>query len=192
MTQRLTDEQRQFLDDLVRRTSDMLLKYAYRYFHSYKHYEYMAEDAVQDVYLRAIRCVDTLMTHENPIGWLKVTLVHVLKDKKRKAYIQRELITEDVVLNSHCNRQAALEAIDRWSLKERLDAVMEAVAKVLTEDEQSTFRDHFLMGYSMEETSQRENISWYAARSRIERSRKKLKKYFGLLSLFAILIRYIG
>ena len=49
---------------------------------------------------------------------------------------------------------------------------------LLTPEEIQTFGDHFLQGFTAEETAKMENVPAATVRGRISRIRKRLKRYF--------------
>lgn len=74
----LTSEQTQFLNDLTLQYGDMLTKYAYRFFGYQPNKLEIAQDAVQETFLKAVQEVETLMEHPNIAAWLKVSLKYTL------------------------------------------------------------------------------------------------------------------
>lgn len=73
MKKRLTEAQATYLRELTLQSADVLTKYAYRFFGYQPHMREIAEEAVQDTYLKAVEDVESLMKHPNKIGWLKVS-----------------------------------------------------------------------------------------------------------------------
>lgn len=186
----VTDEQLRFLNNLAEEHGDMLTKYAYRFLGYRRHLLPMAQDAVQETFIRAMRSVKLLMTHENPAGWLVVSLRYTLLTMLHEQQKRRECLAEDVTTLPAVTQQEALAALDRWEHGTCLPDVLEAVAEVLTAGEQEAFQDYFLAGYSTEETAAREGVSSAAVRGRINRIRKKLRKYWGTACVLLIAACY--
>ena len=72
-----------FLSEFYRTNHNKLFLHAYAILKDRS----SAEVAVQEAYLIAWRKVDTLMGHENPMGWMKQVVVHtslhILRDQRR-------------------------------------------------------------------------------------------------------------
>lgn len=178
MRRKLTKQQHAFISALPGIYGDALLKYAVRFLGYKSHLQYLAEDALQETWLKAIENVDTLMQHENPSAWLKLCLKRVLLNKLRAASYQRETLAEDVAQHPAASAQAVQSALERWQETTSLREVQEIASMLLSPEEIQTFGDHFLYGFTAEETAKLENVPAATIRGRISRIRKKLKKYF--------------
>lgn len=190
MKKRLTAEQDQFLCELTLRHSDMLFKYAYRFFGYQSYFRGIAEDAVQETLIKAIEDVDALMVHPNCIAWLKVSLRYILlnirRDPRWKSEELRDAFT-DINIKS---KNAVLDAFDRYEEYPRIKDIIEVADKILTPGEADTFYDHFLFGLTTEESAILEVVSKDTVRGRISRIRKKLRDHFGILCTFLFLLFY--
>ena len=184
MRRKLTKEQNDFLSAMPGLYGDALLKYAVRFLGYKTHLQHMAEDALQTTWLKAIENVDELMQHDNPAAWLKLCLKRILLNKLRVASQQREELTEDVTRYPTVSTQAMQSALDRWQETATLREVQEVAAMLLSSEEWTTFGDHFLQGFTAEETALLENVPVSTVRGRISRIRKKLKKYFLDMCIF--------
>lgn len=178
MRKRLTEQQHLFISGLPELYGDALLKYAVRFLGYKPHLQHMAEDAVQETWLKAIEHIDALMQHENPSAWLKLCVKRSLLNRLRAASHQREELTEDVTCHPAASAQAMEAALDRWQKAVTLREVQEVASMLLSPEEWTTFGDHFLQGFTAEETALLENVPAATVRGRISRIRKKLKKYF--------------
>ena len=178
MHKSLTEQQYTFVSSLPRLYGDALLKYAVRFLGYKPHLLHMAEDALQETWIKAIEHVDILMQHENPSAWLKLCLKRILLNKLRAASHQREDLAEDVTQYPAASAQAVQSALERWQETTSLREVQEIAAMLLTPEEMQTFGDHFLYGLTAVETAKLENVPAATVRGRISRIRKKLKKYF--------------
>ena len=178
MRKRLTEQQYQYVSRLPGLYGDALLKYAVRFLGYKQHLLPLAEDALQETWLKAIENVESLMQHENPSAWLKLCLKRTLLNKLRAASHQREELAEDVTRHPAASAQAVQSALERWQETTSLREVQEIAAMLLTPEEIQTFGDHFLQGFTAEETAKMENVPAATVRGRISRIRKKLKRYF--------------
>lgn len=191
MGKRLTDKQAAFLDDLAIRYSDVLMQYAMRFLNYQPHLRPLAQECVQEAYLRAVKCVDGLMAHENPVGWLKVVLKHLLLNRIGSAKHQREELCEDVSAHAAAFDQTAEDALALWETHQQLEDVLQVAHAILTTEEQRTLDAHFFSGLTTAETALLESVPESTIRGRISRIRRKLKKYFPELCVLLLLGSYI-
>lgn len=173
---KLTEAQEQFLNQLPVKYSDTLSKYAYRFFGYKRHMLPAVEDAVQETFIKAVGEVERLMTHPNPLGWLYTALRFVLLNMRRDMNRRREELYGDAADISGVADEADENAPEPWGSSPTLAMLMQQAEQCLTKDELATFVDHYLMGYSTEETAFRENVSADTIRGRVSRIRKKMKK----------------
>ena len=99
MKKPLSESQVNYMRKLTQTSADVLLKYAYRFFGYQQHMQEVAEEAVQDTFLKAVEDVESLMKHPNPIGWLKVSLRNILLNIKREQHWKFEEAKEVIVEN---------------------------------------------------------------------------------------------
>lgn len=191
MRKSLTDEQCEFLRELVVRYGDALTKYAYRFFGYQSNFQQISQDAVQETFLKAVKDVEILMTHPNVAGWLKVSLRNVLLNIQRENQRRDQNIQEMSIDYSQEQLHAALDAFESRDQYPRLKEVIGVANVILTESEVGTFYDHFLVGLTTEETALLEAVSVDSVRGRINRIRKKLRKYFGPTCSLLLFLFYI-
>ena len=72
-------EKEKFINQLYNDNSDFLLRLSRVYVNN----EADAEDLAQEVFARAAKSVDKLMTHTNPRAWLVATLKYCVKNDSR-------------------------------------------------------------------------------------------------------------
>jgi len=191
MSKRLTDKQAAFLDELAIRYSDVLMQYAMRFLNYQPHLRSLAQECVQEAYLRAVKCVDGLMAHENPVGWLKVVLKHLLLNRVGSAKHRREELCGDVSAHAAALDQSAEDALALWETHQQLEDVLQVAHAILTTEEQRTLENHFLSGLTTAETALLESVPESTIRGRISRIRRKLKKVFPELCVLVLLGSYI-
>ena len=191
MRKRLTEEQYAYLDDLALRYSDVLMSYAMRFLNYRQHLLPLAQECVQDTFLRAVANAEALMKHENPVGWLKVSLRHILLHAISSASFRREEQLSDAQTHSKALQQSAAEALELWETGQELSEVLDVAKKLLTADERRTFDAHFRQGLTTAETALLESVPESTIRGRISRIRRKLKKHFPELCLLLLLTGYM-
>lgn len=182
----LTEGQLRFLTGLVERYGDMLTDYAWRFFAYRPDRLPAAQDAVQEVFVQAVRHVERLMAHPNQAAWLKASLKNTLISLYRREKRHPEVLCEDVGLHGSVSSRQAAEAIARWEQRERLDEVLRVAERILTTGERMTFQDCFLTGLNAQEAARLEEVSPDTVRGRVFRIRKKLRKYFHLSVLIGV------
>lgn len=190
MKKRLTEAQATYLRELTLQSADVLTKYAYRFFGYQPHMREIAEEAVQDTYLKAVEDVESLMKHPNKIGWLKVSLRNILLNIKREQHWKYEDAKETIDDNPDNKLHIVLDAFDEFDHFPRLKELEEVANAILTPDEAETFYDHFLCGLTTEETAILECVSNDTIRGRISRIRKKLKKHYKMPCFLLLLLFY--
>lgn len=190
MSNVLTEEQKDFLSELIWQYSDMLFKYAYRFFGYKTHMREIAEEAVQDTFLKAIEDVEKLMLHPNRIAWLKVSLRNTLFNIRREKHWEWEEPNSNMLDVPNKGMYVVLNAFDRFDRYPRIDELLEVVEVVLTDEEMETFYDHFLFGLTTEESAVLESVTKDTVRGRISRIRRKLRKHYGLTCIFLLLSFY--
>lgn len=146
MRKTLTEAQINFLNELPGKYGDMLTKYAYRFFGYRPNMLPLAQDAVQDTYVKAVRHVETLMNHENPAGWMITSLRHNLLTASRNLKNRKEESMADVQDAGAVSVQIMMDALERWEQQYQYSELLDAVCRLLTDEEQITFQDYFLMG----------------------------------------------
>lgn len=186
----MSEAQANFLRDLTLQSADVLTKYAYRFFGYQLHMREIAEEAVQDTYLKAVEDIESLIIHPNPIGWLKVSLRNILLNIKREQHWKYEESKEVIRDNPDKHFYAALDAFDEFDRYPRLKELEKVVNTILTPDEADTFYDHFLCGLTTEETAILECVSNDTVRGRISRIRKKLRKHYKMPCFLLLLLFY--
>lgn len=187
----LTSEQLQFLVDLTLQYGDMLTKYAYRFF-GYKPSKLeIAQDAVQETLLKAVQDVEALMVHPNKAAWLKVSLKYTLFNIQREPYWQYEEPRAFLPSNVPANNLVTV-ALDQLQDLPQLNEVIRVASTILSEEEMSTFNNHFLVGLTTEETAILESVPHSTIRGRISRIRKKLRAHFDMPCYFLFILFYIA
>ncbi len=190
MKKKLTEEQANYLRELTFQSADVLTKYAYRFFGYQPHMREIAEEAVQDTYLKAVEDVESLMKHPNKIGWLKVSLRNILLNIRREQHWKYEDAKETIDDNPEKRLHIVLDAFDELDRYPRLMELEEVANAILTPDEAETFYDHFLCDLTAEETAILESVSNDTIRGRISRIRKKLKKHYKMPCFLLLLLFY--
>ena len=177
MQRQLTPEERAYLEELSLRWRGELLRYAYRFTGYQPHLRPDAEDAVQTTLLKAAEEVQHLIRHENPAGWLKTSLRHTLLNLRRRMAAHPVIPVAEVHEPARFLFQQADG--DPSADASPLAEVLALSGRVLSAQEQRTFRDYFLNDHTMRCTAALEHTSAATIRGRIARIRRKLRRYSG-------------
>ena len=125
-----------------------------------------AEDIVQEVYIRAMSNLDTLagLDRSQRRAWLFRALKNLLTDGFRRNTLEDQY-TQELPPEAAIEQEPGFEDIENELFLSRLPP-----------EEQLVFRLRFLEDYTGEEISQMLNLPAGTVRSRLSRSRKKLRK----------------
>ena len=175
---RVTPEQAAFLEDMYNKYSRALELYAYRFLNYDSRTISLIPDAIQDVYLKAVKDVYKLMGHENVLGWLKKSCEYSLLSMLRKRRNSKEILSDSVEKIQIKSEEEALKSFISWSQRITVNELLEAVCSILSTEDQQIFYDYFGEHLTMQETAIKNNMSTDKVRGKISRIRKKLKNYF--------------
>lgn len=177
MYRKLTEEQANYLVDLVTTYGDALKKYAMRFLGYKANLVSTAEDAVQETYFKAMQNIEILMCHKNPLGWLKVCLRYVLLNQLRSDK-KREVVEPNRFDYTCFMSNAVDDMIERFHESQNLEDFVRRLESALSEDEKRIFADYFCDEMTTKETAMKEGVTCDTVRGRVGRIRKKLKKLF--------------
>lgn len=135
-----------------------------------------AQDVVQDAFHEAVLQIDTLMTHENPGGWLMQTVKYKVRnsERSRQRYIRRFFSLDTDIAGELVPSGAP--AIGPQAQDEVL--TLEKVAQALMPEEYQLLKRLTLDKASHLQVAQEFGITVYASQKRLERIRKKLYERF--------------
>lgn len=127
----------------------------------------LAEEAVQDTFRIACAKPEALLFSENPPGWLMNVLKYVLSNMRRRRARMAALFVDTMSAN--------IESLSHGDDAENSPFLY--LDKISQEDYE-LLRMTAIEGMSMLEISNQLGISIDACRKRVQRLRKKLKKFF--------------
>lgn len=167
-------EQDQLIEQLYQQYFDDLILYAIA---SLKN-ESRAQDIVQDAFHEAILRADVLMQHDNPKGWLMLTVKHKIKEYQRE--LQRYMkyfISLDKDLFIEPGKEDPRLEQPLQGEEEKLPTLKE-IETTLTPEEFYLLKRLTIDQASHLEVAKELGISIYASQKRLERIRKKLRAHF--------------
>lgn len=159
----MTPEENKYLSDFYRQHHSKLFLRAYAMLKQRD----LAEIAVQEAFLVPCKDISKLLTHENPIGWMKKIVenvsLHILRDQQQN----RSLF---VSLEGLISRKEP--AVPNKSVFELKDFCLQ----VITQEDFDFFLRIVEDGYTYTEEAERLGISLNACYKRFERIRVRLQK----------------
>lgn len=133
-----------------------------------------AQEVVQDTFHEAVRHIDTIMAHDNPKGWLMVTL------KKKTMHARRSMnryTLHFISLDSDFEFSDPVLASEDPVPNNVRDTLKE-LRRVLSVEEWNLLRKITLEKQPYKKVAEELGITVWTCQKRIERIRRKLKKYF--------------
>lgn len=122
----------------------------------------LAETAVQETFVVALRFRDKLAASEKPVGWLYITLRNSIKHIRRD---RAKILIHNVPLDSVPDQEAV--SYDSYSILDN-EIIDRADMKLLIEV--------YYKGYSIREVAEKEGISVGACKMRIKRAKDRLRR----------------
>lgn len=158
----LDDNQKRFVEDMYIEMYYFLSCYA----RSSLQDQALAEEAVQDTFRIACAKVDDFISSPNPKGWLLQTLKYVINNMIRsRAYIN------NLIISSLDNNEIALA---KHTDESNIDILY---SDIVDSEEFKLLKKISLDKHTMLEAAQEFGISVEACKKRVQRAKKKLKKY---------------
>ena len=161
-------EEDEFIVNLFYECYTSLLRYACSYLNNM----HDAEEIVQETFLLAYLRIDEAMRHDNPEGWL----MNTVKNKTMNAQSKRKRINERVVPldENYQDHSQGVVASDSFGIMELMPLTK---ADSLTDDELKILDLRYEKRYQVNEIANELGINENAAYKRLERIKKKLKKF---------------
>ena len=127
----------------------------------------LAEDAVQKTFEIALKKNGQFMDIERPLGWLTEIMKNVLRNMLRERARNERLFQELGQLKG-----------SRPAFTDPMGSLYHSRPRDVSEEDFEIFLQIMVHGYTYEETVRRQGISRWASYKRVERTKKKLKKFF--------------
>lgn len=165
-------KEEQFFEQLYRDNFRKLNRYARVHLDPFR-----AEEVVQDTFHDALEKIDGLLEHENPYGWLMVTLKHKINNYQRSR--QRDLLRLVSLDAVPVQELPATKSVDRL-VEEKEDQIFvkERIQNTLSDCERYIVRRLIYEKATHKELSEELGITIWASQKRMGRIREKLGKYF--------------
>gem|GEM_PF-1934249 len=171
------DEKRnkQFFDDICDKYYEKVLSYCKHYSKSKGLSSDFAEECAQDTFLEAGKQINKLKEHPNVQAWLYTVARNLICGSMRKLYIQKkyETITDYTALDIADESDFIHEELLDYEIDE--DKMCVTIIETLDEDEYELYIDYYKNKISVENLSEKYNISKTALTTRAYRLKKKIK-----------------
>lgn len=158
-------EQDQLLEQLYRTYFHTLQVHAYRFLGNW----YDAHVAAQETFHIACDKIETVMSHPNPVGWLKNVTKNVSRNMIRAR--QRQLL-----LFSSLEELLSSEVL--FTCDERSDDPTEMFEEFLTEEDRYLLKRIMLDGISYADAGTEVGLNMWACRKRVQRATEKLRTHY--------------
>ncbi|MCI8810275.1 MAG: sigma-70 family RNA polymerase sigma factor [Oscillibacter sp.] len=166
-------EEECFFVQLYQENFEKLERYAYVHLKNHS----LSEEIAQDTFHEALQCLEDLLSHPNPAGWLMEAEKNKIKNFKRTKSNCAQFflsINTDIGENSVSVSSAAALMEER----ESYHAAVAGIKRVLSEEEQNLLRWLVFDRRSHKEVAQDLGITVWTSQKRLERIREKLSKLF--------------
>jgi RNA polymerase sigma factor (sigma-70 family) len=159
-------------DELYRMYSKKLIQIAY----SITKDRHLAEDVVQETFIKAFKKVDTIVDEHKIGSWLSAiaarTAIDYLRAEKRRRWLPSDQsIMEQIFSNDH-SEQSIEEEVEMLLFKEQLQHML----YLLTKEYQQVLVLKLQYGLKENEIASKLNIKSGTVKTRLHRARKQLKK----------------
>lgn len=158
--QDMSGDAAQTLERLVREHQRPLLRVCYLYLHD----ESMAEDAVQDTFLKALRSLSGYRQEASEKTWLTRIAINTCKDMLRSAWLR------------HVDRRVTPDMLPHQSAADPYNSEVTAAVMNLPRKERETIILYYYQDISTVDIARMMGISQPAVSGRLDRARKKLRK----------------
>lgn len=167
----LDNSQKDKISQLYHEMHDMLFSYANSIFKNRD----LAEEAVQDTFRIACVKVESVLTSNNPKGWLVNTLKNVIRTMEReRAALSRLVITSlSIDDENFVQEREASNCQDKRLEDTDMDLTY---SDLLPPDEYELLILVAVHGYTIREAAAEFGINVEVCKKRIQRAKKKLKK----------------
>ena len=181
-------DRKDFLDEIYRKYRRDLFNKSYSMFDYRPEFRPLAEDCVQETYIRAFLEADKLIDYKEPLYWLLTTCKHITMTERRK-YRRRQQILNTVPAADDEGLIDPKNAIADWMAENDLLAKKKQLLETLTEQEREMYTAVYSEGLSAKEAAERTGTTVGAVYAALHRVRDKIRRLF--LSLLLLLTRIL-
>ena len=147
----------------------------YGFFRRRVHDDQLAQDLVQDAFLRIHNNIDTVQDQERFVAWVYRVATSTLADHFRKGSVSKEILT-DGTTNDIMLADDQPQAHSEQNYNEEVAGWLQRMVHSLPLTYRTAVEMAELEGLTQREVSDRLGISLSGAKSRVQRGREKLKE----------------
>jgi RNA polymerase sigma factor (sigma-70 family) len=154
-------------------------KYSKRLFHAVYPIirdRFLAEDVVQETFLKAYKKMDTIIDEQKIGAWLSSIAVRTAIDLVRKE--SKGIVMEDVAVEKECNKTFQLSNVEQEVEISLLKEELQRVINLLNKEHQEIFLLKINDGLKEEEIANKLKLKPATIKTRIYRIRKHLKSIY--------------
>lgn len=152
------------IDAVVRSNQSEILRVIGRYLSN----SYMAEDILQDAYIRAYKYADSFRGEASAKTWITSIAINLAKDyARRESKRQHHSLFNKEVAEMPEKKDVFSEKNDNIIINEAIDSLPTSMQNII--------RSVYFECYSLKETANLLNIPYGTAKSRLNRARNKLR-----------------
>ncbi|WP_052807057.1 RNA polymerase sigma factor [Mesobacillus subterraneus] len=159
-------------DELYRLHSKRLTQIAYKITKDRQ----LAEDVVQETFIKAFKKVDTIVDEQKIASWLSAiavrTAIDCLRAEKRKRWLPSDQSIMEKIYNDDCYEQSIEKEVEMLLFKEQLQHLL----YLLSKESQQVLVLKLQYGLKENEIASRLNLKSGTVKTRLHRARKQLKK----------------
>ena len=181
-------DRKAFLDSIYRKYRRDLFNKSYSMFDYRPEFRPLAEDCVQETFVRAFLEADKLIGYEEPLYWLLTTCKHITMSERRKLHRHQQILNTVPAADGE-RLIDPQDAISDWMAENDLLAKKNQLLETLTQQERDVYAAVYSEGLSAKEAAERTGTSVGGVYAALRRVREKIKRLF--LSLFLLLTRLL-
>ncbi len=167
----LNNSQKDKVSQLYHEMHDMLFSYANSVFKN----KDLAEEAVQDTFRIACGKVESMLTSNNPRGWLVNTLKNVIRTTEYERATLNRLVVASLSIDDETfvQEREAANCTDKRLEDANIDLIY---SDLLTPEEYKLLKMVAVHGYTVREAAAEFGINIEVCKKRVQRAKKKMKK----------------
>ena len=175
-------DQKKYLEELYRKYFRILFNKSFSQFDYRPELRQLAEDCVQETFIRAMLNVEVLSEAKEPLQWLLTTCAHITISERRK-YHRRRRILNPVISNTDTDLLDPRDAIADWMAEEDLLSKKDQLMSELTEQELSVYTAVYENNLPARDAAASIGTTEGGVYAALRRIRTKIRKLFLFLTL---------
>lgn len=172
------DEKTLFFEELYETYYDVLVLRCKRFAAYQPELQALAEDCVQDVFLKAITDYQRLSVHPDIAGWLFRACLNRMRNISHTQWVRSQKHAFSIDEQVSPEIADVVNAFQRFDTNVEYGECLSRIYSLLLDDERAVFDDYFLNRMPAKSIAQQHGTTQGAVKSTIYRIRKKIKNNF--------------